>query len=215
MYQLDPRGDAITVRAGEWFWDADLTIVFSGIEALLFLEPEAFLQFLMFTEWSASDWEEDANERVARIRNGDVPGSLQSRFAYSAAGHTPADRGAPEGANRTRVSRALRQGARPILTFRGIPADAGIDFIPDADAPVRGSSKAQSSRQMSPGKSVEIPLEERFGNARSEREELSRGKSVEIPLEERFENARREREKLSKGKSSEIPYDERRSGGDL
>ena len=65
------------------------------------------------------------------------------------------------------------------------------------------------------GKSVEIPLEERFGNARSEREELSRGKSVEIPLEERFENARREREKLSKGKSSEIPYDERRSGGDL
>ena len=40
------------------------------------------------------------------------------------------------------------------------------------------------------------------------------GKSVEIPLEERFESARKEREKLSKGKSTEIPYSERRGGRD-
>ena len=53
VYQWDPCGDTITVRAGGWLGDADRTIVFSGIEASLFLEPEAFLQFLMFTDWSA------------------------------------------------------------------------------------------------------------------------------------------------------------------
>ena len=43
---------------------------------------------------------------------------------------------------------------------------------------------------------------------------MSRGRSVEIPLEERFESARRDREKLSRGKSAEIPYDERKGSGD-
>jgi hypothetical protein len=41
------------------------------------------------------------------------------------------------------------------------------------------------------------------------------GKSVEIPLEERFESARQDRKKLERGKSADIPYSERRSGRDL
>jgi hypothetical protein len=46
-------------------------------------------------------------------------------------------------------------------------------------------------------------------------EQLSRGKSAEIPLDERFGNAERDREKkLSPGKSATIPYDERRGGGE-
>jgi hypothetical protein len=209
VYQLDPRGDAITVRAGGWFGDADRTIVFSGIEASLFLEPEAFLQFLMFTEWSASDREDDVNKRVARIRSEDVTGSPQSRFAYSGPRRSPTDSGTAGGREPYPGIPARQQGARPVRTFQEIPADSGIDFIPDADAPVRGYSKAQPSRKMSLGKSVEIPLEERFGSARSEREELSMGKSVEIPLEERFGSARSEREELSRGKSVEIPLEER------
>ena len=117
--------------------------------------------------------------------------------------------GQPEGANRTRVSRHDSRVHDQYGLFRELWLMPAIDFIPDADAPVRDSSKAPSSRQMSPGKSVEIPLEERFGSARSEREELSRGKSVEIPLEERFGSARSEREELSRGKSVEIPLEER------
>ena len=105
VYQWDPCGDTITERAGGWLGDADRTIVFSGIEASLFLEPEAFLQFLMFTDWSAGDREDDVNERVARIRSGDVTGCLRSRFAYSGPGHTPADSGAAGGREPDRVYR--------------------------------------------------------------------------------------------------------------
>ncbi len=75
VYQLEATGDAITERAGGWYGDVDRTIVFSGIEASMFLEPEAFLQFLMFTEWSPSDRENDVNERVAQIRSGELAGS--------------------------------------------------------------------------------------------------------------------------------------------
>jgi hypothetical protein len=231
VYQLESGCDAITVRAGGWYGDVDRTIVFSGIEASLFLEPEAFLQFLMFTEWSASDREDDVNQRVASIRGGGMAGSPKNRYAYNGLRRTPWDGGVAGG--RGPDSRIpAKNDARSSETSRGTVSDTGIDYIPDADAPVEGIPKAPASRQssgisfeerfhrpdvddrrMSLGKSVEIPLEERFGNARGEREELSRGKSVEIPLEERFESARREREKLSKGKSADIPYDERRSGG--
>jgi hypothetical protein len=64
------------------------------------------------------------------------------------------------------------------------------------------------------GRSVEIPLEERFGSTHNEREKLSKGGSAEISVDERFEKAHSEREKLSKGKSAEIPYSERRAGSD-
>ena len=64
-------------------------LFFSGIEASLFLEPEAFLQFLMFTEWSSSDREDDVNERVAgdpKRRNGRIhqePGTRIPAGAHS------------------------------------------------------------------------------------------------------------------------------------
>jgi len=227
VYQLDPGGDAIIERAGGWYGDADRTIVFTGIEASLFLEPEAFLQFLMFSEWSASDREDDVNEQVAKIRGGDVAGS-RSRFAYTGPVRTLVDGGVAGGREPESRIPAQRQDARRVRTSRGTSADAGIDFIPDADAPAQDILKAPASRRssgisfeerwhrpdrddlkMSPGKSVEIPLEERFGNARNEREELSRGKAVEIPLEERFGSSRGEREELLKGKSVEIPLEER------
>ena len=65
VYQFDAKGDAITIREGGWYGDVKRTIVFAGMGASLFLEPESFLQFLMFTEWSAKDRDEHINERVA------------------------------------------------------------------------------------------------------------------------------------------------------
>jgi hypothetical protein len=228
VYQLDAGGDAITERAGGWYGDVVRTIVFSGIEAPLFLEPEAFLQFLMFTEWSASDREADVNERVAGIRSGGPAGPPRSRYAYAGPARTSGDGGVAGGRGPNPRIPAQQNEARSARTSRGTMPDAGIDYIPDADAPLQGVPKAPASRQssgisfeerfhrpdvddrkMSLGKSVEIPLEERFGSSRGEREELSRGKSVEIPLEERFGSSRGEREELSKGKSVEIPLEER------
>jgi hypothetical protein len=214
VYQFDAGGDTITERSGGWFGDVARTIVFDGIDASLFREPESFLQFLMFTEWSENDRDKDVNDRVVLIRSG-VPGSGRSPYAFPG--------------NRQPTGKPV-PGAKPARTRSGTPADTGIDFIPDSDAPSQGVSGKQPSfprqsrdisfeeryhppgvgeRTLSPGRSVEIPLEERFESSRREREELSRGKSVEIPLEERFEKARSGRGELSKGRSVEIPLEER------
>jgi hypothetical protein len=201
VYQLDAKGDAITIRAGGWYGDVERTIIFAGMGASLFREPEAFLQFLMFTEWSAKDRDEDMNERVAEIRGGEAASSGRSPFAYTGIRPTPA--GAGDGGGRERGPQ------RPARTSRGAPADAGIDFIPDGDAPEKKSPQGPGSRRSS-----EISFEERRHRDEDGSRELSKGKSAEIPLDERFERSRREPEKLKKGKSTEIPYDERRGGSD-
>jgi len=244
VYVFESGDEVITERAGGWYGDVDRTIVFGGIRASVFREPESFLQFLMFTEWSAGDREDAVNEQVAEVRAGDKGASARSRYAYTGAPRASADTG------------ASGRDQRPRMPSRSSD-DPGIDFIPDADSPgsvvPRGpAASARPSREISfderrprgrndrgqfpAGRSAEIPLEERFEGAREkeqlsrgksveipleerfggarEKEQLSRGKSVEIPLEERFEGARREREKLSRGKSADIPYEERKGGGD-
>ena len=184
--------------------------------ASLFREPEAFLQFLMFTEWSDQDKTEQIDEKVAEIRNGGIA------------------RGSP------RASAGSRNAPAPkIMTqMRRVPAarasgDSGIDFIPDADGSARDTSRAPGAlarrssdisfgerrnrdvgdeNKLPRGRSAEIPLGERFGSAR-EPESLTRGKSAEIPLDERFESAQKEREKKpTPGRSADIPYRERRGG---
>jgi hypothetical protein len=226
VYQFDPKGDAITIRAGGWYGDVERTIVFAGMGASLFCEPEAFLQFLMFTEWSSSDQNEHINERVAEIRGGGNTG--KSPFAYTGTRGTPADIGGAAG--RTPAPKiTARQKNVPSARASDGP---GIDFIPDGDGPARDTSGVQGvlSRRSSEisfgerrnnaegdegkfsrGRSAEIPLDERFESAHQERETLSKGKSAEIPLDERFESAQKEREKkLSQGRSADIPYSERR-----
>ncbi len=233
VYQFEPRGDAITVRAGGWYGDVERTIVFAGSGASLFREPESFLQFLMFTEWSEKDRNDAVNDRVAEIRSGKAaPGRIST---------TPA---------------AGKITARKITAKKNVPAarvsdTPGIDFIPDGDGPrhdlparpsreisfgerrgvagsVGGLSRGRSAEiplderfgssrrepePLSKGRSAEIPLDERFGSAQGDREELSRGKSAEIPLDERFESVQKERQKkLSQGRSADIPYSERRGG---
>jgi len=232
VFVFETGNDTITERVGGWFGNVTRTIFFSGINASLFREPEAFLQFLMFTEWSAKDVEEQIDEQVASIRSGKPAPCRAGKIS-------PGKRLPPVPAKSTRP---------------GDAAGDGIEFIPDSDSPDKdartlparrsdaisfderlrreGSGNVSAGRSaeiplqerfersrrerepLSLGKSVEIPLQERFESAHQDREPLSRGKSVDIPLEERFESTRQEKGKLSKGKSADIPYSERRGDRD-
>jgi hypothetical protein len=216
VYVFESGDDAITERAGGWFGNVDRTIHFQGIRASVFREPESFLQFLMFTEWSASDREDVVNEEVAKIRSGEKGASGRSPYGYTGARNSPAPSGDAAG----------RAPSRSPARASG---DSGIDFIPDADSPGTvvprgpGVSAARPSREISfderrppgrndrermpAGRSAEISIAERFEGARG-KEPLSRGKSVDIPLQERFEGAR-EKEPLSRGRSVDIPLEER------
>jgi hypothetical protein len=222
VYQFDAREDAITIRKGGWYGEVERTIEFAGMGASLFFEPESFLQFLMFSEWSEKDRDEHVSDRVSEIRGGKAAAPGTNPFAYTGA--------AVKGKAAPRVRGSPMNGKTPPASHD----DTDIDFIPDADSPAVENSRKQilfsrQSRDISyrersdrdgggsgglpRGRSAEIPLEERFGSSSREPEQLSRGKSAEIPLDERFGNAEREREKkLSRGKSADIPYDERRGG---
>ncbi|MEI7649172.1 MAG: hypothetical protein WCJ47_05620 [Methanomicrobiales archaeon] len=217
VFVFEAGNDTITERAGGWFGNVERTIHFKGINASLFREPEAFLQFLMFTEWSANDRDEVIQEEVTKIRGGGSAGSSRSPYAFTGKRQASAD--------------TVVAGVRgPARTSRGNLADTGIDFISDSDtsgqdpphgrvSPSRQSSQISFEERLHPdqadgqrfsaGKSVDISVQERFEKARSEREPLSKGRSVEIPIQERFESARSEREPLSKGRSAEISLDER------
>ncbi|OPX62492.1 MULTISPECIES: hypothetical protein [unclassified Methanoregula] len=221
VFQFDPRGESITIRKGGYYGDIERTIVFADRGALLFRDPDAFLQFLVFTEWSGKDRDEHTNDRVAEIRREGAPAPGRSPFAFT----RPAAPGKPA------KIQGIRKDARKA---RGNEETADIDFIADADAPAARDSRGQRilSRQsreipfeerrdrdgtdgLSRGRSAEIPLEERLGSSLRDNEPLSRGKSAEIPLDERFGNSERERgKKLSRGRSADIPWEERRGGSD-
>ncbi len=226
VFVFESGNDTITERTGGWFGDVERTILFKGINASLFREPEAFLQFLIFTEWSDSDREEVIEEQVAKIRGGSSGGTSRSPYAYTGVRHVSVDAGAAGG----RGSAPRPSQRQDVRAASGRMADSGIDFIPEGGSPGEKISRgavppsrrsgeisfeerwppAQAGdRPFSPGRSVEIPLEERFGKARNEREPLSKGRSAEIPVSERFESARGEREPLSMGRSVEIPLEER------
>jgi hypothetical protein len=223
VYQIDARGDAVTVRSGGWYGDVERTLLFAGMGASLFFEPEAFLQFLMFTEWSAKDRDEEIEEQVAKIRGGGAGSPGRNPFAYTGIRHSPS--GPADMGGRNQIPRLSGKTARRAV------ADGDIDFIPDGDAPAVKDPQGPGSRRsseisfterrgpdqdggggLSRGRSAEIPLQERFEHPDREPEQFSRGKSAEIPLDERFESAQKDRGKLSKGRSAEIPYDERRGG---
>jgi len=216
VFVFERGNDTITERAGGWFGDVERVIVFERINASVFREPESFLQFLMFTEWSESDREAHINEEVAKIRGGKPASSGGSPYAYTG--------------NRSASQNAGGQAPRmPARASRNDTDNGSIDFIQDADAPAQAAPAGPMSRRSASipveerrqqrdrdvqdrytnVRSAEIDLQDRFERARSGRGELSKGKSVEIPIQERFEHARGEREPLSRGKSVEIPLEER------
>jgi len=226
VYQFDPKGHTITIRAGGWYGNVERTLVFAGMGASLFLEPEAFLQFLMFTEWSEQDRDEIVNQRVAEIRGSGTAASGAHPFAYTGPRRTPADTGAPgQRGSALRPAPGMNK-----QTTRAARDDTDIEFIPAGDSPAVEDSRKQVifSRQsrdisyqerqdrddngggrLSRGRNAEIPLEERFGSSGCEPEQFTRGKSADIPLDERFESAQKDRGTLLRGRSADIPLDER------
>jgi len=200
VFVFEAGNDTIIERRGGWFGDVERTILFKGIYASLFREPEAFLQFLMFTEWSAQDREAVIDEQVAKIRSGSSSGP-RSPYAFTGMRNAPAGPG-------------VSGGRAPV-------DDSGIEFIPDGvqqearDMPSRRSEHISFDERLNreergaSGRSAEIPIQERFESARRDREPLSKGRSVEIPIQERFEAAHHDREPLSRGRSVEIPLEER------
>lgn len=228
VFVFEHGNETIVERTGGWFGDIDRSIVFEGIDIGVFRDPEAFLQFLVFTEWSAEDKEEHINEQVAKIHGRTPAAPVTSPYAYTGIRHVPEDTGSaarPRSSAATPSPRTNTGGSR---RSRPVSADSGIDFIPDADAPVEDVPRGPPARRsdaisfderlnrgrgdgdpFSAGKSAEISLQERFESARSSREPLSKGRSAEISLQDRFENARSSRGTLSKGKSVEIPLEER------
>ncbi len=50
VFIFESGNDAITERTGGWYGPVRRTIVFEGIEASVFREPEGFLQFAVFSE---------------------------------------------------------------------------------------------------------------------------------------------------------------------
>jgi len=209
VWIFESGNDAILIRRGGWYGNVERTLVCEGIGTSVFREPEAFLQFLMFTERLPG--EADEEPQGGPVSSGREAGAASDRRKYAFTGmrHTPQESGdTREGRPAPRAP--PRQGdappARPSVAGSG---EGDIDFIPDADASRQDRPRGPPSRRSS-----DIPFNERQNRSERSDERPSAGRSAEIPLEERFESARREREKPSRGKSAEIPYDERRSGGD-
>jgi len=136
VYIFEATRDTITERTGGWFGTVDRTFVFEGIDASVFREPEAFLQFLMFTE--RREGEADAGpQRIPADtgRRAGPPLMTKSRFAFTGKRSASAD------------NRPDREG------------DSRIDFIPNGDS----SLKDTRGEDRRPKKSSEISYAERRG----------------------------------------------------
>jgi hypothetical protein len=184
VFAFAPGDDAIIERSGGWYGNVARTLAFSGIRASLFSEPEAFLQFLMFTEQSLAERDADEQEQVAKIR-GEAPVQAgRSKYAYTGTRHTSASEDRTSG--RVPVRPDVRAGPGPVVSSRTRDTgDTGIDFVKDGDKSADDTSR-------------DTPYENR--------------KSSEISFEERSQNFRLDPKNLTKGKSTEISYEERRQG---
>jgi hypothetical protein len=131
VYVFEPGNDAITERNGGWYGDIARTIIFEGISASLFREPEAFLQFLMFTERQHNERDEEPQAVRADANRGTKPAAGRSRYAFTGKRHTTS--GEETGKSR----------------------DARIDDINEGDP----ASQKQDGTPMR--KSSDIPFEER------------------------------------------------------
>ena len=111
----------------------DRTLVFEGISASVFRQPEAFLQFLVFTELREGEVDSTDKERVADGTHGNGSKVTHSRFAFTGKRHTTSD------------------------THSDTPEDFRIDIIPEGDISSEESPKDEPSRK----KSSEITFSER------------------------------------------------------
>jgi hypothetical protein len=110
VYIFDEGNDAITERAAGWFGPVRRTMVFEGIDASVFREPEAFLQFIMFTEPREGEADATGVKPASDYEGGAPP--ARSRFAFTGKRPLPSDSDKDTGENEE---------------------DPRIDFIPDGD----------------------------------------------------------------------------------
>ncbi|WAC05808.1 MAG: hypothetical protein OS112_04060 [Methanoregula sp.] len=140
VYIFEPTRDTITERAGGWYGTVDRTLVFEGIDASVFREPEAFLQFYVFTE--QHEGEADAGRRGIPEDTGRREGAplmARSRFAFTGKRHSSSD-------------------TRP-----GSGDETRLDFIPDGDTVPKDTPRQDPSRK----KSSEISFAERLGERKT------------------------------------------------
>ncbi|MDD1702198.1 MAG: hypothetical protein LUQ31_04380 [Methanoregula sp.] len=217
-YIFEPGGESITIRKGGWYGDIERRLVCERIDTSVFLEPDAFLQFLMFTEKSARETEDEIDEQVAKIRgSSSSSGAGRNRFAYTGERHTSdadvesagpaAVREAGRMPDRSGYRDEDRPARRPAMQARDSD-DAGIDFIPDSDSPPEPRSSIIGTAAPR-NRSGAIPFDERWQSATNDHEELTRGRSASISLEERFRSSRDDDRTLTEGRSARIPLDER------
>jgi hypothetical protein len=138
VYVFESGDGTITERKGGWFGTVDRTLIFEGINASVFREPEAFLQFLIFTELREGEVEHADSERIADITR-DGSKVTQSRFAFTGKRHTPSD------------------------TASDIKEDIRIDTIPEGDVTLEETPEDAPNRK----KSSEISYAERKTGKRS------------------------------------------------
>ena len=175
VFAFTPGDDAIIERSGGWYGDVARTLAFFGIRASLFSEPEAFLQFLMFTEQSQAERDTDVQEQVAKIRGEAQVQAGRSKYAFTGIRHTSASE------DRMAERVPVRAGSVPVASSRTRDkGDISIDFIPDGDR-----APDDTSRDTTPRPSSEISFEERSQNSRLDPKNLTKGKSAEISYEER------------------------------
>ena len=115
VYIFEAGNDAITERTAGWYGPVSRTIVFEGIDASVFREPEAFLQFMVFTERGEEEVNAELFNSAADTAHGAGSSPTRSRFAFTGKRHTPSDTGQDTG----------EKGE-----------DTRIDIIPDGDTSV-------------------------------------------------------------------------------
>jgi hypothetical protein len=122
VYLFEGGNDAIMVRKDGWFGTVVRTLVFEGIDASVFREPEAFLQFLIFTEWREGEMER-TDQGAAPSRDGSR--TNPGRFAFTGKRHTSSD------------------------TPSDSKDDIRIDVIPEGDCTLEESHEEDQGRKKS------------------------------------------------------------------
>jgi len=136
VYIFESGNDAITERMGGWYGPVSRTIVFEGIEASVFREPEAFLQFVVFTERGKEEENAVRPDVASASALGAGVSPARSRYAFTG--------------KRSTLSDAIQE-------IGGKGEDIQLDFIPDGDAPM-DEPRSEKPRQK---KSSEISYDER------------------------------------------------------
>jgi len=142
VYIFESGNDTVTERTEGWYGPVSRTMVFEGIDASVFREPEAFLQFMVFTERDEAEADAALLNSADDIAHGAGSSLTRSRFAFTGKRHTPSDTGHDTGEKKD---------------------DTRIDVIPDGDKSVEKTPPEEPHQK----KSSEISYAERRSGRQS------------------------------------------------